>query len=381
MRKLSIVLLLAWCLAPIAYAANGVYDVVADYSAVGDGTTNNTTAFQNALNQASSDGGGLVTVPTGDFLLSGTISIPANVTLQGVFVAPSRWVEGTVLLTTTGHGSSGATPFITMGDSSGLVGVTVEHPSQTHTNPPVAYPWVVRGNGSHITIKNVLLLRPYQGIDLGTNSGCDYHLVENVYMQSLNKGVMIDQCKGGTMKNIHQWPFYSPDPESPYWPYMENNCYGFWVGDAEDEVGYNLFTIFLKYGMMFDDLGNGEGSGTYTSCYMDIVNVEGIRIEEANTTKGLTFIDCATNARKGCYIASSNSGPINMTAGGFYKHDTDTHIDADGGVISQAAVQLSCGRRRGQSHAKRREHHRQHDERVGRPDRAEHRLIQCGFVA
>jgi hypothetical protein len=63
---------------------NGVpVDVKSDYDAAGDGTTDDTTAFQGALDDVGDAGGGIVLVPEGTYILS-HITVPSNTILQGV---------------------------------------------------------------------------------------------------------------------------------------------------------------------------------------------------------------------------------------------------------------------------------------------------------
>ena len=62
--------------------------VVTDYGAVGDGTSTNTAAIQEAIAAASAAGGGAVVVPKGIFL-SGPIRLSDRVAL---------WVEGGAIL-------------------------------------------------------------------------------------------------------------------------------------------------------------------------------------------------------------------------------------------------------------------------------------------
>lgn len=57
-----------------------VYNI-ADFGAVGDGTTLNTVAVQKAIDTCTSENGGTVLVPAGDFVI-GTIELKSNVTLQ-----------------------------------------------------------------------------------------------------------------------------------------------------------------------------------------------------------------------------------------------------------------------------------------------------------
>ena len=52
------------------------------YGAKGDGSTNDTAAFQAALDAASKAGGGIVSAPTGQYHINGNLVIPGGVTLQ-----------------------------------------------------------------------------------------------------------------------------------------------------------------------------------------------------------------------------------------------------------------------------------------------------------
>lgn len=62
----------------------GWYNVQAPpYGAKGDGVTDDTAAINSALSAANSAGGGIVYMPWGEYLVSGTLSIPPNVFLIG----------------------------------------------------------------------------------------------------------------------------------------------------------------------------------------------------------------------------------------------------------------------------------------------------------
>ena len=54
---------------------------VADYGAIGDGTTNNAEAIQRAINEAEKNGGGMVIIPTGTFM-SGPIALRSRIDLH-----------------------------------------------------------------------------------------------------------------------------------------------------------------------------------------------------------------------------------------------------------------------------------------------------------
>ncbi|EQD73159.1 hypothetical protein B1A_05094, partial [mine drainage metagenome] len=90
---------------------------VLDFGARGNAKTDNTAAFQKALDAVYADGGGIVHIPPGRYLFKGHLTMPANTSLDGVFLAPPAYihanpVSGTVLLPTEGRGRTDGPPFI-----------------------------------------------------------------------------------------------------------------------------------------------------------------------------------------------------------------------------------------------------------------------------
>ena len=83
---------------------DGTFDVTA-YGAVGDGTTTDTTAIQNAINAAHAAGGGTVLFPAGTYL-SGPLRLASSVNLDVDAGA-------TLLMLPKGRYPSSSTPFIT----------------------------------------------------------------------------------------------------------------------------------------------------------------------------------------------------------------------------------------------------------------------------
>ena len=61
---------------------------VLDYGAIADGKTDNTAAFQQALNDAYKAGGGTVRVPAGTYLISSHLGVSYNTALVGDWEAP-----------------------------------------------------------------------------------------------------------------------------------------------------------------------------------------------------------------------------------------------------------------------------------------------------
>ena len=130
---------------------------VRDFGAVGDGSKDNTAAFVAAMRAAADTGNYCVFVPRGRYLIKGNLEVPTNVMLQGVFDAPSgrNPHDGSVLLAVEGAGDAKGKPFITLRQSCTLHGLTIFYPEQKLKNPPVAYPWTIRGHGDNISLIEV----------------------------------------------------------------------------------------------------------------------------------------------------------------------------------------------------------------------------------
>ena len=58
---------------------------VRDFGAKGDGKTDDTAAFQKALDAAGQAGGGVVYAPRGNYFFAGHLNVPNAVTLKGVW--------------------------------------------------------------------------------------------------------------------------------------------------------------------------------------------------------------------------------------------------------------------------------------------------------
>ncbi len=153
---------------------------VHSFGTAADGKKDDTAAFQRALDAAGAAGSlsGTVFVPKGVYLIAGSLSVPADVTLEGEWKLPPSWSEyaGSTLLATAGQGQPDGTPFLTLGRNAGIKGLAVYYPDQMETNPPKAYPWTVAGGGlDNCSIIDCLLVNPYQAVDFGSKpSGRHY---------------------------------------------------------------------------------------------------------------------------------------------------------------------------------------------------------------
>src|SRR5690606_28493861 len=56
---------------------------IRDFGAVGDGKTDDTIAFKSAVAMVASHGGGTLTVPEGDYVITSPVTLPSGLVMQG----------------------------------------------------------------------------------------------------------------------------------------------------------------------------------------------------------------------------------------------------------------------------------------------------------
>lgn len=159
--------------------------VITNYGAVGDGITTNTTAIQNAVNSASSAGGGTVEVPAGTFLC-GPLTMKSSINLQldsgallrmlpydkypGGIVSPANFINGSSLhdieISGTGAIDGQGTPWWpgyktnnrpVLVSFSACTRVWVR--DATFSNSPAAH-LVVKGRAGNVTIEGITITAP-----------------------------------------------------------------------------------------------------------------------------------------------------------------------------------------------------------------------------
>ena len=176
---------------------------VLDYGAVGDGVTNDTSAFQSAIDAVANQGGGTVYVPAGSYVINGSLTVRRSVYLVGEWYNPEenpdKIGKGTVLLATGNKGKADGTAMITIGASAGVIGLTVYYPEQS-VSAPVAYPAAflikdnVEGKGwQHASsIQNVTIVNAWRGI--AADQSNQLPMIRDTYMTALDYGFRINKC-------------------------------------------------------------------------------------------------------------------------------------------------------------------------------------------
>lgn len=184
---------------------NGSVVNVVSFGGRGDGSTDNTRAFQACLD-ALAPSGGICFVPAGNYSFLGTLRVPVGVAMVGtsecVTDAPGRPGgtahtagyggspnTGSILLVHSGRGNETATPFVSLNENSALRGVTIYYPENVFDQVPKPYPWAVDLVGNDVAVLDCLLLNPWLGIRAVSAAR---HYIARVQGQPVKTGVFVD---------------------------------------------------------------------------------------------------------------------------------------------------------------------------------------------
>ena len=257
---------------------------VRDFGAKGDGKTDDTAAFQKALDAAGQSGGGLVNVPRGNYFFAGHLRAPKAVTLKGVWEsvpshvgirnagAPKPTDEGTTFLVTENRGKEDGAPFITLNDNSTLKGVVIYYPEQDPAEEPQPYPWTIAMRGKNPAVLAVEMLNPYNGIDAGRN---ERHLIRDVQGQPLRRGIFVDVIFDiGRIEDVHFNPWWSMKPRLFQWQQQHGEAFIF--GRSDWQYVYNTFCFGYNVGYKFVKTRGGVCNGNFLGigaddCYSAVV--------------------------------------------------------------------------------------------------------------
>jgi hypothetical protein len=258
-------------LAPAQALAAGPETVsVRDFGAKGDGRTDDTAAFQKALD-AVAKGGGTVQAGRGSFYFAGHLNVPGGVTLEGIWksvpshagirdrghVKPTD--DGTTFLITENRGAEAGPAFITLKDNSTLKGVVLYYPDQKTDEPPAPYPYAIAMRGNNPAVLQVELLNPYNGIDASRNNR---HLIRDVSGQPLRRGIYVDGIYDiGRIENVHFNPWWSMHRRLLNWQ-MENGE-AFILGRTDWQYVFNTFCFGYRVGYRFIKTENGMCNGNF----------------------------------------------------------------------------------------------------------------------
>lgn len=231
--------------------------------------------------------------------------------------------------------------------SSGVRGLTIFYPDQAVDNIR-PYPWCIRGEGMHCSVRDVTLVNPYKGIDFGTHPN-ELHLIENVFGQPLHLGVYVDQCTDiGRIQNVHFNPHAwvrADHPSAKFKPktlfaYLEEYFVGFLIGRTDWEYLRDCFCIFPKIGFYFADTGHGAGNAVLSQCGADICPVA-VQVDACQPHAGVAFSNAQIMGT--VIIGPDNRGPVKFSNSGFWssKHTDEQIVNNGHGTVTLNACHFA----------------------------------------
>ncbi len=247
-----------------------------DFGVVLDGQTDNTGALQNALDACGDRGGGVVRLPAGLCAIAGHVTVPNDVTLEGVATSPRRWMpgRGATLLAYEGRGEEDGAPFIALCANAVLKGLAVHYPEQSGSEV-APYPWCVEGGeGGDAAVIDCLLVNPYQGIHMGRHM-TNRHLISRVFGSPLRRGILVDRVVDiGRIDTVHFWPFYPESMGNPVFrSFVQSHGEAFIFGRTDWQHVLNTFCWGYRVGYRFIEGDSGVCNGNFIGLGADACNV------------------------------------------------------------------------------------------------------------
>ncbi len=340
---------------------------VASFGAKGDGRSDDTVSFQNALDAASKEHRN-VYAGSGNYLFKGRLNVPVAVALKGSWESvpahnglrdpglPVPTDGGTTFLITNGQGSE-SEPFLTLNTNSTLKGVVFYYPNQDTDAIPKPYPYAIAMRGKNPAVLDVELLNPYNGIDATQN---ERHLIRNVQGQPLRRGIFVDAIYDiGRIENVHFNPWWSM--KSKLFDWQKANGEAFIFARADWEYVLNTFCFGYKVGYRFAETKTGACNGNFLGIGADdcftAVRVEqsapfGLLITNGEFTSfhgpnpTMVGVD-ATNSGVVRFTNCAFWGPCNQVAEvggtGTVGFSDCTFVQWDGNKLGRPAIHVSGG--------------------------------------
>lgn len=324
----ALVLILACCAASAASRSVKPMSLnVMAFGAKGDGKTDDTVAFQKALDAAGKPGAGVVSVPEGKYLIKGHLEFPARVTMSGIGESPNYDAgdKGSVLLAVENEGNPNGKPFIFLREKCTLKGVIINYPNQGTKNLK-PYPWTIRGQGDGIAIINVYMINPWQAVDFGTHL-CGAHYIKGLYAGAISRGIWVDGCLDvGRIEDVHLYPFggWKDDIKST----MLSQGVAFSFGRTDWEYLSNCFTFGYNTGFHFYKGKHGAANVVLSQSGADD-GVYCVKMDAGQGHSGVAFSN--TQFMGQVWVSPTNFGPLKFSNCGFWPvRETDSFALLEG---------------------------------------------------
>lgn len=222
---------------------------VKDYGATGNGTTDDTTAFQAAIT-ASNTSKKPVYVPAGRYRITQTLVL-TNRSMVGDI--SGSWTSDSETLSTILPTNS-ANSAIRLSDGGAVQGLNFEY---VHPNPnvPTQFAATIQLDGVGTKVQDVRIHKPWIGID--TKTGTDNTgraLIQNVFISNVAKlGIRLDEGYDvTTLDNVEVWT-----PSGVLGNSFGNSGTGIILHYNDALRMNNVFVYGAQTGILFDDSSGG----------------------------------------------------------------------------------------------------------------------------
>ncbi len=254
---------------------------VKSFGATGNGSTDDTTAIQNAINAVQGTGK-ILYFPPGQYLVSSTLIITSPINIRGEFptfpaplATPSggSWIffdsNNTGIFVNTGSTSS--SPSGTDIGNLGFYRSTQVVPGSGTYTPTVQGEDIEITANDYTSIHDCLFLNPYIGIVSNGSGGLN---LRNLYLGAINQGIAVSFAADTVyVNNIHIWPFWTWGTEAGLTQYTLANLGAYVFGNVANPMITNIFSEFANRGLYFFSYTPSGGSAG-TTVKLHLVNAD-----------------------------------------------------------------------------------------------------------
>jgi hypothetical protein len=263
----------------LAADLNAALDVrgvsILDFGVAANGVTDDTAAVQRALNAAAVSGFGL-RLPAGVIRTTAPLLVTGAVALQGPGCSPMASDLSATGANVRGGGAwllfDHAGAGLVLGSASGaLSGIFLDgfgtlRPeaapaagATSYTPTPRDYDIVL--NNADLTIGNLVLLNPYQGIRIANVAPYNYSrltVAGSLRGQPIFRGIGCELVGDTCRIQFHWWPFWTNHPAVRDWTRQNGEAVTF--GRADNPVIHNAFAIGYRRNIYLKNWGLGAVS-------------------------------------------------------------------------------------------------------------------------